>query len=254
MLKSYKQLYTVGPGETDLFDLCRPSALLVYLQDVATTHAGMIGMSREYLVEHHRAIWILARLWIHLDRPIRGFEKLSIETWHRGLTGVTWYRDFALSIDGAPVGQAVTAWVLADVETHRMKRPTGMEKIDACTANPEASLGRTLSRLACPEERMSAFEKTIRYSDLDVNAHLNNTKYADLCCDAVGFEAMPGKYLSELQINYTNECTLGDCIALRTAPLGEEAYFVDGVGHDGRARFEANLNFSSLGNEFLDIP
>ena len=240
-MKEYTNKYLIGPGETDLHGLCRPSALLVSLQDVATLHAGAIGMSRETLVKDFKAIWILARLWYQLDHPIKGGETISITTWHRGLKGAIWYRDFLIERSGCKVGKAVTAWVLADLNTHRVRRPTGMEEIDRASANPDASLNIELGKLSAGKERKLIFEKEIRYSDLDINAHLNNTRYADLCCDAVDYAHKPGMYLSQMQINYTKECVLGDKLSVYLS--GDERY-AEGIGQDDKQRFDACMEFS----------
>ena len=87
-MRSFSKEYLVGAGETDCFNYCRPSAFLNFMQDTATLHAGMIGLSRDTLVKNFGAIWILARCWFRLSEPIHAFETVQVETWHRGLRGV----------------------------------------------------------------------------------------------------------------------------------------------------------------------
>lgn len=237
-MRSLKKKYIVGPGETDCFNFCRPSAFLNFMQDVATEHAGIIGLSRDTLVHEYGAIWILARCWYRISRPIVAFEELTIETWHRGLKGAMWYRDFHIAINGEHIGDASNAWVLADVETHRARRPTGMEDIDARSANPERALPNSMGKLACKTELTPSCVKQIRYSDLDVNGHLNNAKYGDLVCDAIALDTLDSAYIRELQINYTGECKSGDKITLASDDFKT---FVTGQGADGRERFIARV-------------
>lgn len=238
MMRSFSKEYLVGAGETDCFNYCRPSAFLNFMQDTATLHAGMIGLSRDTLVKNFGAIWILARCWFRLSEPIHAFETVQVETWHRGLRGVMWYRDFKISINGRHVGDATNAWVLADVETHRARRPVGMEEIDEKFANPDRSLGITLGKLSCKDTLFPCLERTIRYSDLDVNCHLNNVKYADLICDAISLDQRKPCYFRELQINYNGECKAGDTIILAS---NHESSFVSGCGKDGSDRFTAQF-------------
>jgi len=247
-LEILEKTYIVGPGETDPFNLCRPSSLLEFMQDAATEHASIIGLSREELIEKYNAVWVLARTKYSLNKPVRNGDTIHLKTWNRGLKAVMWYRDFSLVVDGEEIGRAVNAWVLADVETHHVKRPNGLNVL-----NPDSDViipgyAQKLGKISAPENISPSFEKTIRYSDLDINIHLNNTKYADLCCDAVNYQNMKGKYLSELQINYLHECMAGDNIMLQTADLEDGKKYVCGTSVDieKSVRFDSLLLFSDF--------
>ena len=122
MERIYEQSFVVGPRETDLFNHCRPSGILDYLQQAATSHAITLGWGRDMLVEQG-AIWMLVRLKYTLLRPILGEELVTVRTWHRGAKGATVYRDFDLFVDGQRVGEAISSWVVADVNTHSLLRP-----------------------------------------------------------------------------------------------------------------------------------
>lgn len=247
-LQIYEKDYYIGPGETDVFNLCRPSSLLMFLQDAATAHGEIIGLTRSELIEKYNAVWVLARLRYELIKPIYNGDTVKLKTWNRGLKGVMWYRDFSLIVNGEFAGKATHAWVLADAETHRIKRPSGLEVLSPDSAISFPEYEADIGKLALPEKLSPSFEKVIRYSDLDINSHLNNTKYADLCCDAVRYEEICGKFLSHLQINYIQECCSGDCILLNQAVNSPADRFVCGTGaHDKKnIFFEAELSFSDL--------
>ncbi len=245
-MKILKKDYYVGAGEIDSFNLCRPSSLLMFLQDAATSHSSLIGMGREVIITKCNAVWILARLWYKLNKPIRGFDTVEIKTWNRGLKGAMWYRDFSLIVNGEEVGQASTVWVLADINTHRIKRPYGLECIDSESALILPEYEITLGKIPQPQHISEAFCKTIRYSDLDINVHLNNTKYADIACDAVNYEKAENKFVSEIQINYLHECRVNDEILVRHGTLSSMQKYVCGVNNtaDNCICFEAILSFS----------
>ena len=75
----------------------------------------------------------------------------------------------------------------------------------------------------------------VRYSDLDVNRHLNNVRIAALASDALD----PGanEFVNTLQINYTAETPPGAVLSLSAAREGA-AFAVRGEA-EGRVRFEA---------------
>lgn len=237
-MRSLTKKFTVSAGDTDCFDLLKLSSLLNFLQICATEHAEIMSLARGKLVSENSMIWILARAYFELESPIHGNDEVTIETWHRGLSGPIWYRDFEISVNGKKVGNAVNAWVIADAVTHKLKRPVGLESIDEATSAPERSLGITLGKIKCTDELNSKFEKIIRYSDMDINCHLNNAKYGDLICDAISLNELKPSYIKKAQINYNNECRPNEKIILKT---NESNTFVSGVDEENSNKFSADL-------------
>ena len=114
--------YTIDSRDTDPFNQCRPSALLGLLQEAATEAAVALHVSREETLERYNCFWMLARMWYRLERPLHWNETVTVKTWHRGGKGASTYRDYDLYVDGVYVGEAVSTWVLADLETHKLLR------------------------------------------------------------------------------------------------------------------------------------
>jgi len=235
--------YRIDSRDTDTFGLCRSSALLAYLQEVANLAADDLHSSREDMLERYNCFWMLVRVWYRLDKPIRQFDRITFKTWHRGDKGVTMYRDFDLIRDGERIGEAISAWVLADWDTRKMLR---LSKVAEFEGTDGGALRKELQlrRLKLPEIMEPVHERMIHYSDLDVNGHANNTKYADYICDAMGLE-QTGGYPSQMQIGYEAECMAGDTLRLL---LGREdgQYFVRGDDPEGKNRFEAAVSLSPL--------
>ena len=86
----------------------------------------------------------------------------------------------------------------------------------------------------------------MRYSDTDVNGHVNNTRYADFACDAVEMEDLaPDRFLAEMQIGYLAECLPGETLLLQVGEQGDRRY-VRGVDKEEKPRFEAALFFGEI--------
>ncbi|MDR3206803.1 MAG: acyl-ACP thioesterase [Oscillospiraceae bacterium] len=230
--------YTVGAGETDPAGRCRASALNAFLQDIATEHAQNLGVSRESLLANGGVFWVLARSWFSLTRPILFGEEILIRTWHRGARGATLYRDFDLEIDGQPVGEAVTSWVLADWETRRPVRPTAVSGVDVLPASERAKTV-SLGKFPRPDGLTPAGERRAMYSDLDVNNHVNNVRYTDFVCDALHLERRPEAWVSALQVNFQAQVEAGAFLRLYIGELPDGRFFVSGLDEGGAPRFEA---------------
>ena len=87
----------------------------------------------------------------------------------------------------------------------------------------------------------------MRYSDTDINGHVNNVHYADFACDALHLERHgQGKFVRTVQIDYVGECHAGESVTIDTAVQGD-ALFAQGRGPGGEERFAVELTLKDLG-------
>mgnify|MGYP002537802460 CR=1 FL=1 len=143
---------------------------------------------------------------------------------------------------GVPVGEAVSAWVLAGVEDRKLLRLSQMRELEG-TEGGGLCKQLTLSKLRMPGEMEERDRRRMGYSDTDINGHVNNTRYADFVCDALRLEGLPrSRFLSELQIGYTAESRAGDVLTLEVGEQGGQ-HFVKGVDEAGKTHFEAAAKF-----------
>lgn len=250
MNEIYERSFTVASTEVDSFGNCTPTALLGYFQDAGTEHTEQIHIDRDRLVEQYHATWMLVRVYYRLSRPLKMDEVLTVRTWHRGASGLTVYRDFDLFVNGEQVGEAVSAWVVVDIESRSMLRVKNLENISAAPV-PEQVKDKQLKLIRAPQERSHVYTKTVRYSDLDVNGHMNSTKYANVMLDALTPQELQGRYISEMQLNYSKECLYGETVDI-CRRMGESDCYIDGCGQDGSRRFEAILQFQKECGKRLD--
>ena len=224
---------------------CKASALLNHLQNAATLAAEDGGFSREMLVERYGAFWMLARSWYRLSRPLNYEDRLTIRTWHRGSRGAMMYRDYDILSGGELVGESVSAWVLAGLESRKLVRLGDITELSR-TDGGTLCKTMTLAKLRRPDALREAERRKMRYSDTDVNGHVNNTRYADFACDAVEMEDLaPDRFLAEMQIGYLAECLPGETLLLQVGEQGDRRY-VRGVDKEEKPRFEAALFFGEI--------
>lgn len=236
--------FLVDSRDTDLHGLCRPSALLGYLQEMATEHSEVLGISRRVMLERHNCVWLLARLWYRLETPILRDQTLTVRTWTRGASGATSYRDFDLFVGDERVGEAVTSWVLADVDDRSIRRMSRMEEV-VNAAVPACVKERSLSRFPMPKDLTELMTRRVYYSDTDINGHMNNTRYVDVACDAVRFDGMRGSFLAEVMVNYSRECLPGSELHILGKCEGE-TWFVRGADEADAAHFDTALRFAPI--------
>ncbi len=231
--------YVLDIGHIDSRGIARPSAVIDFMQDIATCHAGEMGLSDAVAIQN--GFWVLSRLKYRLTRPLRAYETLRLITWPRQLKGATWYRDFLFEAEDGQIGGAVTMWAIVDMTTHRLLRPKalGLSFADQIVGQPEMLAAiRT-------EHLQPCFDRVVRYSDIDVNHHLNNVKAVDILSDAFGLEDDETRWVSQMQVNYLSETTCGTTLTLARGAGADGRLCV--AAFDGeREKVQSEVGFSTL--------
>jgi len=237
----FESVYLVDTRDVDHQGHCRPSALLGFLQETATVAGAALGVDRETMKEKHNCFWMLARIRVELERPLRWKDEVMIRTWHRTPRGASIYRDFDLFVNGEYAGQAVSTWVLADYDSHKLVRMDTIPELKGTQGGAELEKNVTLSRTRMPEEMPVTERRLLHYSETDMNGHINNTRYADFACDAIRADLLPdGTYVAGMQLGYHAECHPGEIIDLFVA-RGEDDCFVHGIDETGKSRFDVQI-------------
>lgn len=245
MAAFYEGQFRVDSRDVDLFNQCRPSALLGILQEAATRASLALGVSGPEILDKYHCIWMVTRSWVELDAPLRWNDVVDVKTWHRGASGVSTYRDFDLFREGRPVGQGSTIWVMVDADSRKLFRIKDLAEFQG-TDGGGLCKSVKLRRIPLPETFDHRTRRDLRYSDTDINGHVNNIHYADFACDSLHLEELGrGRFVRSLQIGYVNECRAGETIWVDTAARGDEL-LARGEGEDGVERFEFALTLADL--------
>lgn len=135
-------------------------------------------------------------------------------------------------------------WVLIDTEKRIILRKHPEQFNDQWAADVPFELPIKLPRIA-PEDCEVLGEQQAVYSRCDMNGHLNNTRYADIVCDAVPWEVWDTAQIRDFTISYHREVPRGECFTLRRARPAEDTFYFDGE-REGKSAFEAQLIFKHL--------
>ncbi len=211
-------VFQVGPG-----NLMKPSALLRMFQEICEEHVAAFGMDHNQLAAEGMAFLLTTNLLNLRRQPCFG-ENLTIITEPLGNLGAHFYRSFHLYAAGEEIGNLLQLSVLADVNTHRLLRPAAFYRLGVFEdRQPDAAL--QVENMKMPADLSPLGSRTIYYSDLDYNSHLNNTIYADILSDFWPLAPTEHRF-SQLQIQYVSEAFAGDVLQLQgcQAEAGETFY------------------------------
>jgi len=185
--------------------------LLNFLQDTAWIHAQHAGWGFEDLIRKG-TIWVLARQKLAMqDWPVWG-DVVTVRTWPRPPTGLLALREFEILVGDRKLGECSTSWLVLDYAT---RRP---QKLDRVSFAPEYSSEGRISveagKIALLRGLKEAARFEVRNSDLDVNGHVNNTRYAQWITDTMTADEIAATAVTEYEINFLAETGLGDTVAI----------------------------------------
>jgi acyl-ACP thioesterase len=196
-----------------------------YLQETAGNHARALGFSAESM--HARGLaWVLARLDVEVDREPTWGHTISVETWHSGVHGLYTTREFVLRDDaGCQIGRAASSWIIINLERRRVTRPPkdllavktsprGRTLPDTFSSPPDDTLPQASSSPSGDLHRVI----TVRESDLDLNRHVNNARYAAWAVEALPLGLRTSSRLTKLELRFCAESTRGDTISTDARP------------------------------------
>lgn len=233
----FDERFKVCTWDVDRADRLTLAAAFNYFQDAAGHHASDLGVGTEYMREHGQ-VWILSRMSARIDyRPGWG-ARLRARTWPRGTDRLFAVRDYELWDEaGERIGVGRSAWLIVDAATFRPRRPeelaSGLPSNDGLEALPGGGQAIRQADGLSPVARRS-----VAYSDLDYNGHMNNARYVQWIQDALDPDELAAAPSLRLDINYLSEMLPGEAGDIYAKDLGPsdgwaKAYSVEGRPADG---------------------
>ncbi len=211
-----------------------------YLLHAASIHAAERGFGYNEMNNDHRA-WVLSRLAIEITRYPGMWENITLYTWIEDAAWLVTNRCFELvDSKGETFGYARSMWAAIDLNT---RRPTPLDveglnvyKCDrSCPIEKPGKIG--------PAEKSPALDTfTVKYSDLDVNGHLNSIKYMEHLLDMFDIDQFTRKEITRFEISYISEGKYGMDLALHKEQVLADQYNM-AICHNDKAICRAAVNW-----------
>ena len=207
----YERSFLLRSKDVDMYRRLRLSRLFELLQEAAITHTEELGMGREKTLDKG-LLWVVTMQQAEILRMPEYDETVTLRSWPGETMHVFFPRNYQMEDSaGNILVKANALWMLVDEKSRRMVFPDRCGVvIDGLVTGEELPLPSAPARLPCSEERVF----TVPFSYVDLNGHMNNTRYFDLMEDCIP-AASEGKRLRSISTEYTNEICLGDTLSLR---------------------------------------
>jgi acyl-ACP thioesterase len=203
-----------------------------WLLHAASGHASQRGFGFRDMTERHIA-WVLSRLAIEIDRYPAMSEPVTLYTWIDEVGRLFTGRCFELADSaGLPVIRARSVWAAIDLQTRR-PTPLDVEGLSVYVSDRPCPMERP-GKIVPVENQTEGIPCQVKYSDLDINGHINSIKYMEHLLDLFEPDLFREKEIRRFEIAYLSEGRYGMPLALHKKEIEPDKYNM-AVSHEGRA-------------------
>ena len=220
----------------------RLTSIANFCQELAYHHASKLGFGYADM-KARKTTWVLSRMRIRMESYPVWDDRVTMETWPSGVDKLFALRDFRIrNREGEVIGVASTAWLILNIDTHRLIRPKEALEHFKMIVHPEQVFAHPLDKIDVPGETRVMKHHTVVFSDLDIIGHVNNVKYMEWCIDALTIGSAPEREIREFEINFNHEALIGDEVEIRGHDLsGDDTRFLAARKSDGKEIIRAKM-------------
>jgi len=199
--------------DVDANNRLKVSTIFDYFQDAASDHAEelKVGYSNLYQKGY---FWVLYWAKFEFIGYPKVMDEIKIQTWGKKQYKLYSMRDFLMmDKNNNLLCKATTAWLFLDSSSLRPKIMPEIfpevkfyEEKSAIDELPQKFQNFTQTELI--------FSKKIKYSDIDLNKHVNNAKYVEFMNDSYDGKFHSSHQLKALTASFLSEAKFGDTLQI----------------------------------------
>ena len=214
MLIKTRKRYNLQYYEMNTAQRLKESILLLFLQDIASDNAETNGFGYNWCLEHNLG-WFLLKYRIELSQYPQNINYIEIETESRGANRLFAYRDFDIyTPDNNLIGRVASCWGLVDMSTKSMVAPQIINPEFESFEKRDTDLKFYKIQLPKDFDYEKIYE--VRYDDLDLNHHANNSNYISWALETLPYDFRNNNTVSNIDILLKNDTTAGETIIAQT--------------------------------------
>lgn len=217
-----------------------PDVILLSLQ-VSGMQSINLGVSDKDILERYNLVWIITEYDIDVIRLPRFEEEITIETEALSYNRLFCYRRFTIYDEsGQAIIQMLVTFALMDRDSRKV------HSVEAEMVAPyQSEFSKKIIRgpKYLDLENPSSKDYHVRFYDLDMNGHVNNSKYLDWIFEVMGSEFLMHHIPKKINLKYVKEVKPGGMIT--------SSYSLDGltsnhqVASDGAVNAKAIIEWSN---------
>lgn len=240
-IEKFVKSYNIKTYECDRGSKLRVPALFNILQDAADGSAGKLGFGMEFCLEHGRS-WVGVNYHIKINRLPKIHETITITTWPSDQKTLFALRDFSVTDEkGEEIIAASSQWILIDFAK---RRPLNLfDNLPERMYLEERALQTDFPKIPEPVEPVLQKTFAVRFDDIDINNHVNNSIYPLWASESVDNDFRLEHEPSEIEISFKKECHYGENVEVLTNESNGTSISFIKSATDGRELARVRINW-----------
>ena len=218
-----------------------PDVILLSLQ-VSGMQSIELGVSDKVILEDYNLVWIITEYDIEVVRLPRFAEEITIETEALSYNRLFCYRRFTIYDEaGQELIHMMATFVLMDRDSRKVHAVE-----PEIVAPYQSDFDKKLIRGPKYESLDEPFSKDyhVRFYDLDMNGHVNNSKYLDWIFEVMGADFLTQYIPKKINLKYVKEVRPGGVITSSVERTGLESKHV--ITSDGATNAQAIITWQEM--------
>lgn len=237
----FSRKYTVDTTHTDANFNLKISSLFYMFQDVATAHVEELGLGKDKVIDKGM-YWVITRYSVSINKLPKYLENIVVKTYPGNDMKFIFPRYFKVENEsGEVLITASSTWVILNKLTHKIVlHPFNNFHVSPVHLIDEEPLPGKVAFI----ESNNVMERRVHFTDLDLNCHLNNTKYIDYIIDMHDLDFYCKKEIKHLTINFDREIKMDEKVMLSEQYLNDTEIVIGQV--NGENAFSAEVLYKNI--------
>lgn len=217
--------FLVIPQSVDFRGKITIGALVDLILTAAGNNADENGFGIRELLKQN-STWVLSRLAIEVIKMPKQYEWIYIDTWIDDINQLNTTRNFELKNEKMEViGKARSLWAMINFET---RKPLELDKLGGIQNHAE-HLSIDMDEPMKLSQIKSDVVRThqVRYSDIDLNHHVNTVKYIQWMSDNFSLDFYKAHQIKRFDINFMREFVYGDEVEIHAEEVEKNDFHFD---------------------------
>ena len=218
----YEKEYDVNYYNVDARGDAKLTSIADFFCDIGFHQSEALGLGLNKLISDNMA-WIFYKYDIEVLRYPKLGEKLTVCTDALGMRKFYAYRNYLIKdAEGNIIVKGRGLFLLLDLKKRRaMRVPETMKTIYKCEED-----SFELDNLDKKFESEMSKQFAVRYSDIDTNGHVNNTKYMEWALEIVPRDIILNYKMSRIKVNFIKEVQYGHTVCVEAKAVNEDEKIV----------------------------
>ncbi len=191
----------------------RPACFMSIAQEMAVEGATVLNFGYEDMAAHDLA-WVVSRTKFIFRRVPVWKDKIEFHTWHKGVQGPFFIRDYQMTGEnGEVLIDGTSSWIALNTRERSLfpTRDLGLY-FDLTPQCEENAIEISAGKIPTPKNAEKVAEHVVTYADLDFIGHANNASYIAWAMDLLPEQLLTENFPKMVEINFNKETRYGETV------------------------------------------